>query len=72
MPLHILPPSKPKYDGRVESRELGASNRVMREEFYGNDKLLKPADSLGAFRNKLKEFIRVNVTTIELIENLTT
>ncbi|MDR1494721.1 MAG: transposase [Rickettsiales bacterium] len=30
----------------------------MREEFYENDKPLKLADSLGAFRNKLKEFVR--------------
>jgi transposase InsO family protein len=30
----------------------------MREEFYIDDnKLLKLADSLGAFRNKLKEFV---------------
>jgi transposase InsO family protein len=29
----------------------------VREEFYRNDKLLELTDSLGAFRNKLKEFI---------------
>jgi transposase InsO family protein len=29
----------------------------MREEFYSNNELLKLTDSLGAFRNKLKEFV---------------
>jgi IS30 family transposase len=52
IPLYILPPHKPKYNGRVER-----SNRIMREEFYGNNELLKLTDSLGAFRNKLKEFV---------------
>jgi transposase InsO family protein/transposase len=52
IPLYILPPSKPKYNGRVER-----SNRIMREEFYMNNELLKLTDSLGGFRNKLREFI---------------
>jgi IS30 family transposase len=52
IPLYILPPHKPKYNGRVER-----SNRIMREEFYMDNELLKLTDSLGAFRNKLKEFI---------------
>jgi hypothetical protein len=52
IPLYILPPHKPKYNGRVER-----SNRIMREEFYMNNESLKLTDSLGAFRNKLKEFI---------------
>jgi transposase InsO family protein len=29
----------------------------MREEFYMNNELLKLTDSLGAFRNKLRDFI---------------
>jgi transposase InsO family protein/predicted DNA-binding transcriptional regulator AlpA len=52
IPLYILPPHKPKYNGRVER-----SNRIMREEFYGDNELLKLTDSLGGFRNKLREFI---------------
>jgi transposase InsO family protein len=52
VPLYILPPHKPKYNGRVER-----SNRIMREEFYGDNELLKLTDSLGGFRNKLKDFI---------------
>jgi hypothetical protein len=52
IPLHILPPHKPKHNGRVER-----SNRIMREEFYMNNELLKLTDSLGAFRNKLRDFI---------------
>jgi hypothetical protein len=52
IPLYILPPHKPKYNGR-EKR----SNRIMREEFYMDNELLKLTDSLGGFRNKLKDFI---------------
>jgi IS30 family transposase len=52
IPLYVLPPYKPKYNGRVER-----SVRIMREEFYGNSEPLKLTDSLGAFRNKLKEFV---------------
>jgi transposase InsO family protein len=33
------------------------SDRIMREEFYSDNELLKLTDSLGAFRNKLREFI---------------
>jgi transposase InsO family protein len=50
IPLYILPPSRPKYNGRVER-----SNRIMREEFYARKDILE--DSVGGFKYKLKEFV---------------
>lgn len=47
IPLMVLPPSKPKYNGGVER-----GNRIFREEFYANKNLL--ADSIGAMRAELK------------------
>lgn len=51
IPLIVLPPSKPTYNGGVER-----GNRTFREEFYDRPNLL--ADSIGAMRyelNKAKE-----------------
>lgn len=51
VPLIVLPPSKPTYNGGVER-----GNRTFREEFYDRPNLL--ADSIGAMRyelNKAKE-----------------
>jgi len=45
IPLIVLPPAKPKYNGGVER-----GNRTFREEFYDRPML---ADSLGAIRNEL-------------------
>jgi transposase InsO family protein len=50
IPLYILPPSRPKYNGRVKR-----SNRIMKEEFYARKDILE--DSIGGFKYKLKEFI---------------
>lgn len=47
LPLIVLPPRMPKYNGGVER-----SNRTFREEFYANKKIL--SDSLGALRFDLK------------------
>jgi transposase InsO family protein len=47
IPLIVLPPAKPKYNGGVER-----GNRVFREEFYARTDML--ADSLGALRAELK------------------
>ena len=48
IPLFVLPPRKPKYNGGVER-----GNRIFKEEFYYN-RLIK-CDSLGEVRNELKE-----------------
>jgi transposase InsO family protein len=50
IPLYVLPPHRPKYNGRVER-----SNRIMREEFYARKDILE--DSLVEFRQRLKEFV---------------
>lgn len=47
LPLLVLPPAKPKYNGGVER-----GNRIFREEFYNRKDLL--ADSLGSLRAELK------------------
>lgn len=46
IPLIVLPPSKPTYNGGVER-----GNRIFREEFYARPDLL--ADSIGAMRAEL-------------------
>lgn len=48
IPLIVLPPSKPTYNGGVER-----GNRTFREEFYSRPNLL--ADSIGAMRYELKK-----------------
>ena len=48
IPLFVLPPRMPKYNGGVER-----GNRTFREEFYANKKIL--SDSLGALRFDLKQ-----------------
>jgi putative transposase len=48
IPLIVLPPSKPTYNGGVER-----GNRTFREEFYDHSNLL--ADSIGAMRFELKK-----------------
>ena len=50
IPLVVLPPSSPKYNGGIER-----SNRIFKEEFYLNRKLL--ADSIGGLRNELKKAV---------------
>lgn len=48
IPLIVLPPKKPQYNGGVER-----GNRTFREEFYHKNNIL--ADSIGAFRHELKK-----------------
>ena len=48
IPLIVLPPAKPKYNGGVER-----GNRTFKEELYARNNLL--ADSIGALRIALKE-----------------
>lgn len=48
IPLIVLPPKKPEYNGGVER-----GNRTFREEFYNRSNLL--ADSIGAMRAELKK-----------------
>ena len=48
LPLIVLPPSKPEYNGGVE-RE----NRTFQKEFYFRSDLL--ADSFGAIRYELRK-----------------
>lgn len=50
IPLIVLPPKKPTYNGGVER-----GNRTFREEFYNQSHLL--ADSLGAMRAELKKAV---------------
>lgn len=50
IPLYVLPPSSPKYNGNVER-----SNRIMKEEFYSRKDVL--SDSIGALKFDLKGFI---------------
>lgn len=50
IPLIVLPPARPKYNGGVER-----GNRIFREEFYARKDLL--ADSIGAFRYDLRRAV---------------
>ena len=50
IPLDVLPPSRPTYNGGVER-----GNRTFREEFYACRDLL--ADSIGALRFELKKAV---------------
>jgi transposase InsO family protein len=50
IPLIVLPPSKPAYNGGVER-----GNRIFREEFYARHDIL--ADSVGAFRPELNKAV---------------
>ena len=50
IPLFVLPPSKPTYNGGVER-----GNRIFREEFYAQSNIL--ADSIGAFRAELAKAV---------------
>lgn len=50
IPLEVLPPSKPKYNGGIER-----ANRTFREDFYDEPKIL--ADSIGALRFELKKAV---------------
>lgn len=50
IPLIVLPPSKPTYNGGVER-----GNRIFREEFYAQNDIL--ADSIAAFRAELTKAV---------------
>ena len=52
IPLYVLPPYSPKYNGRIER-----SNRTIREEFYNNKKLLENCITRADYNDKLKEYI---------------
>jgi transposase InsO family protein len=52
IPLYVLPPYRPKYNGRVER-----SNRTIREDFYFKNNELKHCNKLGEINEKLQEFI---------------
>ena len=60
IPLIVLPPSKPQYNGGVER-----TNRTLREEFYDKASLL--ADSMGALRNELRKAIKPH--TLRVVES---
>jgi putative transposase len=51
IPLYVLPPKRPQYNGGVER-----ANRTMREEFYDNPNLL--ADSIDDMRSALNVCIQ--------------
>ena len=54
IPLIVLPPKKPQYNGGIER-----SNRTLREEFYANPNLLE--DSVRGIQHALtKELIKYN------------
>lgn len=50
IPLYVLPPSRPQYNGGVER-----GNRIFREEFYGRNDI--QAESIGAFKLELKKAV---------------
>ncbi len=50
IPLIVLPPARPKYNGGVER-----GNRTFREEFYDCCDLI--ADSIGAMRFELRKAV---------------
>ena len=50
IPLVVLPPARPKYNGGVER-----GNRTFREEFYACRDLI--ADSIGAMRFELRKAV---------------
>jgi transposase len=50
IPLFVLPPSRPQYNGGVER-----ANRIFREEFYARSDL--QAESISAFRIELKRAV---------------
>jgi len=50
IPLYVLPPRKPKYNGGVER-----GNRIFREEFYARNDIL--ADSIVAMRIELAKSV---------------
>ena len=52
IPLFVLPPYSPKYNGRIER-----SNRTIREEFYNNKKLLENCITRADYNDKLKVYI---------------
>lgn len=52
IPLFVLPPRKPQYNGGVER-----GNRTFQEEFYANPKLL--ADSIGHMRYELSKALNI-------------
>jgi transposase InsO family protein len=71
IPLIVLPPQKPTYNGGVER-----GNRIFREEFYATTS----ADSLGAMRAELKKalqkynayrphFVLKGLTPMQYIQN---
>lgn len=53
IPLYVLPPRSPKYNGRVER-----ANGIMREELIDNKELFKNIDTIGEFNLLLEEFNR--------------
>jgi hypothetical protein len=74
IPLIVLPPAKPTYNGGVER-----GNRIFREEFYANPRLL--ADSIQDMRFHLKRALGIyntyrphfslkGLTPIQYIHNL--
>jgi transposase InsO family protein len=52
IPLLVLPPRKPQYNGGVER-----GNLTFQEEFYANPKLL--ADSIGHMRYELSKALNI-------------
>ena len=50
IPLYVLPPYKPQYNGGVER-----GNRTFREEFYSRNDI--NAESIGAFKIELKKAV---------------
>ena len=80
IPLYVLPPYSPKYNGRIEAQsrkmmclhnhfnllvcevrmersDRQISNRIIREEFYNNKKLLENCITRADYNDKLKEYI---------------
>jgi transposase InsO family protein len=52
IPLYILPPHSPKYNGRVER-----SNRTIKEEFYSRKDLINYCTSVEEFNIELEKAV---------------
>ena len=52
IPLYVLPPYSPKYNGRIER-----SNRTMRDEFYSNRDITEHCAELEDWNEELEKFI---------------
>jgi transposase InsO family protein len=70
IPLYVLPPYHPKYNGRVER-----SNKTFREDFYNSgssgNEIVRYCNCIGEFNVELEKFVHMCITPIDHINPLT-